>query len=546
LNDLTRKVDEASRFIDRIAGGVRVILALVILVCLLLIMRQLPVEQGIAALRGWIEGLGLLGPIVYGAIYVVASLFLVPGLILTITAGALFGLLGGGLTVSVASTTAAGLALLISRYLARKRIEQLAQNNTKFRAMDAAVTQGGWKIVAMLRLSPAVPFNLQNYFYGLTRIRFWPCVLTSWIAMMPGTFLYVYVGHLGAESIEAAAADNASLNVGKWVLLGVGLLATVGVTVYITKLAKKALAEHSKEEVDVVEKQSQEKQDEPSRSRAGWTRRTSAALVLTVLMVVAVCVAPNIKKLFGPPQVEGKEKFTGQQGSEIFDHSEFDALLGKHVTAAGFVNYGALKQDEGQLAVYIKAIGEAPLDKLGRDEKLALLINAYNAFTLQLILDFDIPSSIKDIPSSKRWSHVRWNVGGTLLSLQQIENEHLRKDFVEPRIHFAINCASVGCPPLRREAYVASRLDAQLAAATAQVHVDGSRWYRFDANVNAVYLTKIYDWYRGDFERKDVKDGGGLIDYVAKHASQVQTAMAGGKSIGIRWLDYDWSLNDSQ
>ena len=132
----------------------------------------------------------------------------------------------------------------------------MAENNRHFDAIDKAIEEGGWKVVGLLRLSPAIPFNVQNYLYGLTKVKFWPYVLTSWIAMMPGTFMYIYLGNVSG----AALGGDQEKSVGQWVLLGVGLLATVAVTVYITKLAKSKLDEDV--DADVGDDKSGDK-DEP-------------------------------------------------------------------------------------------------------------------------------------------------------------------------------------------------------------------------------------------------------------------------------------------
>ena len=115
----------------------------------------------------------------------------------TVAAGALFGSVVGVVVVSLASTTGAALAFLVARYLARDAVLRWVRRNPRYDAIDRAIGEGGWRVVALLRLSPLVPFNLQNYLYGLTAIRFWPCVLTSWAAMLPGTVVYVYLGHAG-------------------------------------------------------------------------------------------------------------------------------------------------------------------------------------------------------------------------------------------------------------------------------------------------------------------------------------------------------------
>jgi uncharacterized membrane protein YdjX (TVP38/TMEM64 family) len=206
--------------------------------------RTLPLDRWIEDLNAWVEGFGAFGVVVFVAIYVLAALLFVPGSALTIAAGAVFGLWWGTAAVSLASTTAAALAFLIARYLARDAIAARAGQNPKFEAIDRAIGAKGWKIVALLRLSPAMPFSLGNYLYGLTAVRFGPYVLASWLAMLPGTFMYVYLGHIGAEGLQAASGDSPA-DTGRLVLLGVGLAATVIVTVYVTVLALRAIREQT-------------------------------------------------------------------------------------------------------------------------------------------------------------------------------------------------------------------------------------------------------------------------------------------------------------
>jgi len=198
--------------------------------------RLLPMASWTRQLEGWISGLGAAGYLAFFAIYVVAALLLVPGAALTIAAGFLFGLLRGTATVFLAATTAAGLAFLIARHVARGAVEARARKDRRFSAIDKAIGERGWKVVALLRLSPAVPFSLSNYFYGLTAIRFWPYLLASGLAMLPGTVLYVYLGAAGK-----AAARGAGRTALENVYLALGLAATVAVTVYLTRVARKAL-----------------------------------------------------------------------------------------------------------------------------------------------------------------------------------------------------------------------------------------------------------------------------------------------------------------
>ena len=170
-----------------------------------------------------------------------AVLLFVPGSVLTIGAGLVFGLLWGTVIVSVASTAAAALAFLIARYLARDRVEALAKRNEKFRAIDQAIRDKGWRVVALLRLSPLVPFSVSNYLYGLTPVSFGPYVLASWIAMLPATVLYVWIGAAGKAAADASGGQGRSPL--EWALLGAGLVATAVVTVMITLTARRQLAQ---------------------------------------------------------------------------------------------------------------------------------------------------------------------------------------------------------------------------------------------------------------------------------------------------------------
>lgn len=196
-------------------------------------------------LEGWIDSLGMIAPVAFAVGYIVAALLLVPGSVLTIAAGGLFGLWIGTLVVSLASTTAAALALFLARTLARDRLARRFSDEPRFQALDRAIEDEGWRAVVLLRLSPVIPFNLQNYLYGLTRIRALTCILASWLAMLPGTFLYVFIGTVGRAGLEAATGDAARIGTGKWVLLGVGLLATIAITVLLTRRAREHLQERT-------------------------------------------------------------------------------------------------------------------------------------------------------------------------------------------------------------------------------------------------------------------------------------------------------------
>src|SRR6266566_5357980 len=215
---------------------------LVILIGLLLAARFLPVQQWLRSFNDWVGKMGLAGIFIFIAVYAAATVLLAPGAILTIGAGFAFGLWKGFLAVSAGATLGAALAFLVARFIARDKIEAMATRNTKFQRIDNAIGQQGVKLVFLLRLSPVIPFNLSNYFYGLTGVRFWPYVLASWIGMMPGTFLYVYIGTAGKAAASATAGGEAMKHGWQyWTFMSVGLVATIIVTIWVTKIARNAL-----------------------------------------------------------------------------------------------------------------------------------------------------------------------------------------------------------------------------------------------------------------------------------------------------------------
>jgi uncharacterized membrane protein YdjX (TVP38/TMEM64 family) len=204
---------------------------------IVLAVRLLPVQDWLKSFESWVQGMGPAGMLLYAAVNIVAVLLFVPGIVLTLGAGFLFGLGRGIVVVSVASTIAAALAFVIARYFARGAIERLVRKNPKFAAIDRAIGREGWKVVALLRLSPLVPFSLSNYLYGLTSVRLGPYVATSWAAMLPATVLYVSLGAAGRR-----IGEKAPRNPWEWALLGAGLAATATVTVLLTRRAKRELA----------------------------------------------------------------------------------------------------------------------------------------------------------------------------------------------------------------------------------------------------------------------------------------------------------------
>ncbi len=524
------------------AKSVRIASLIVLLVSLIVLARLLPVDVLIDRLTRWVEQMGAWGPVIYGVVYVLAAVLFVPGSALTLAAGAIFGLFWGTVTVSLASTTAAALSFLIARYLARDMVRRWAEQSPKFGAIDRAIGAGGWKIIALLRLSPAVPFSLGNYLFGLTSIRFWPYVITSWLAMLPGTLMYVYLGYAGRAGLDAAAGASQGKSPGQWALLIIGLLATIAVTIYVTRIARRAIRQQT--DLEHVSTPSKE-QDTMTRSDQTKSGILGTLVLATVTLIFAGAAGygythkNQIAGLFGPPRTQLKESYQPKPNGPKFDHSRFDAVLKEYVSPeGGWVDYAGLVKNQDNLNAYIESLAVAPIDDLGRNERLALLINAYNAFTLRLILDHYPVKSIKDIPSVQRWDAKRWILGGQTVSLNEIEHEWIRPNFVEPRIHFALVCAAVGCPPLRHEAYTGSSLEEQLEDQAVYTHTH-ERWFRYDPKNHQLWLTSLYDWYGDDFRQV----AGSIIAYAARYSTALQQALDAGEKPKVHFLDYDWSLN---
>lgn len=243
-----------------------------------------------------------------------------------------------------------------------------------------------------------------------------------------------------------------------------------------------------------------------------------------------------------------------------FNHDSWDILLKKHVRVidggkASQVDYAGMAKDQASLNAYlgdVASVRKQTFDEWTTDEQLAFLINTYNAATVSLVLtEYPELDSIRDIGSLFRspWSRAFVSLFGEMVTLDNIEHDMIRgwDIYREPRIHFAVNCAAIGCPPLRAEAYVGSKLTQQLDDSTRLFLSDRSRNY-FDGK--RVYVSKIFDWYADDFEQgwQGIDSlGEFLSNYSAAlglDADQKQALSAG--RISIRYLSYDWGLNQTR
>ncbi len=225
----------------RASAAARAALAALIVAGIVASATYLDFEQSFRDALAWISRLGPFGFLIFAGLYILACVLMLPGSILTLGAGALFGVAKGSIVVSVAATLGASCAFLVGRYLARDWVAARIAGNPRFRAVDEAVATEGWKIVLLTRLSPVFPFNFLNYAFGLTKVTLRDYLFASWLGMIPGTVMYVYVGSLAGDLARVGAGGH-DRTAGEWIVYGVGLLATVLVTVLVTRVARKALA----------------------------------------------------------------------------------------------------------------------------------------------------------------------------------------------------------------------------------------------------------------------------------------------------------------
>ena len=235
----------------------------------------------------------------------------------------------------------------------------------------------------------------------------------------------------------------------------------------------------------------------------------------------------------------GSPTTTFAQNSTVVDHSSWTALLQKHVAKVGLVDYKGFVKDKPKLDAYTELLSRnPPADSWSDEDRIAYWINAYNAFTVKLIVDNYPVKSIKDlnpalsIPTVRSiWTKEWFQIGGEDFSLDRIEHKILRKDFNEPRIHFAVNCASISCPVLRAEAYVGANLDKQLTEQTKLFLADSTR---NNIGASTVTMSKIFSWFGGDFKKNQ-----SLIDFLNQYGPREIEENA-----RVKFMSYNWDLNE--
>jgi len=279
-----------------------------------------------------------------------------------------------------------------------------------------------------------------------------------------------------------------------------------------------------------------------------WIMTTGILLALLpsfISLAMAAC-APKPKMIESEISQRVLEGIAHGRGS--FDHSKFDAILRQYAKPDRHqFDYAALKPHQADLETYLHQVAQANISALSRDELLALLVNAYNACTIESILKAMTPdrplgvASILDVPDVFDVKiHV---VGGTELSLNNIENNLLRPIFKDPRIHFAVNCASFSCPPLSESAYTGGKVDEQLDTAARRT-LQSPDYVRIENG--RLLVTKILEWYGSDFVTPGYRGAtGSLAEFINRYATNEvrQFIAARGSKTPVEFMSYNWSLN---
>jgi len=239
-----------------------------------------------------------------------------------------------------------------------------------------------------------------------------------------------------------------------------------------------------------------------------------------------------MKLIFGILMFLGMVTFADAQHKEEehVSHKQWDELLKKHVNDAGKVNYDGFKNDVAKLDEYLKLIGSNEAKSTWTvDERKAFWFNAYNAWTIKLILDRYPVNSIKEV-SAKPWDKRFVKIGKITHTLNDIENKIIRRQFNDSRIHFALNCASNSCPKLSNEAFTMYNVEKKMTALRAEFFKSDN----LQLTEKEAKISKIFEWYKEDFE----KETGSILEYIKKYSG-----MTFHKKVKITYLEYDWKLN---
>ena len=248
----------------------------------------------------------------------------------------------------------------------------------------------------------------------------------------------------------------------------------------------------------------------------------------------------TIRAAYYPPVIEHANPLGPNTPGKEMEHIAYASVLQQFVDERGFVDYAAMMESPKRLQYYAFKLANIELGEYGRHEQLAILLNAYNVFTLQLLLEHPEVPSIMRIPPGKRSKARRWRVGGIDVSLKELEHEIIRREYMDPRIHFALACGAKGSAKLRSEPYTGIDLDRQLDD-QARYFFSQPANFQWNPLKGVVKISELFDWYRSDYGEDEKLVLRALIPYLIP--GQAQEIKERIDEIRIQYLKYDWSLN---
>jgi uncharacterized membrane protein YdjX (TVP38/TMEM64 family) len=411
------------------------------------------------------------------ATYTVFAAVGLPATPLTLAGGALFGTIGGTAANWVGATLGATGAFLLARALGADAVRRLLGRRAA--VLDQFVARAGFLPLLRLRLIPVVPFNGLNFGAGLSGVPLRTYVASTALGILPGTAIYTYFADAllsGVEGAQAAAFGQLAIAATLLILLS-----------FVPLLAK----------------------------RVGW------------LVVAALLAAPA-----APVSAQA-----------TVDHSPWTAMLSAYVQN-GIVDYDAFAEDP-RFPVYLRSLASVSAASLPRDERLAYWINVYNAYTIELINSRGERGSIRNInkrfgiTTKSPWAEPIVRADRRTLTLDDVEHKIIRPEFNDPRIHAALVCAALGCPPLRAEAFTGAALSVQLDDQVRRFLSDPSK-NRVDVARRRAYASPIFNWYREDFGGSVAGVGAFWANYLP--AGPAKSLLLSG-DFTITDTDYDWTLN---
>lgn len=280
--------------------------------------------------------------------------------------------------------------------------------------------------------------------------------------------------------------------------------------------------------------------------------KKSWLLTATIISMTAIAGCSNLANSSQSSTVASNPKETKVSAMQSLEYQDYADVLQTYVDNRGLVDYAALQANRQQLDRFNQSLGEITPQTYANwseAEQIAFLINAYNSFTLQSIIDQEpLKDSIRDI--SGVWNRRKFTLAGEEITLDNIEHDILRQDFNEPRIHVALVCAATSCPPLRREPYLPNTLDAQLRDQTIRF-ASSPNGFSLDRQEGTVYLSSIFKWYGSDFEPiygiDDEFEGNNkqraVLNYFSFALDESAQTFLNQEDYKVKYLDYDWSLN---